>query len=199
MYVHNRGSRWIVRVFQTTCLMKSLLSNNERRSWPLWFLPPRIRVFPRTRVELSSGLTKPCRDRTNEVEEGGPNSNATNECVAEEGFSRTPPAEEAQPDSQTDMEQDLTYVGGMGYARPRGLGTTRGPTRVCAYGKHKKVRPPMLNAGEHRQEASRVRSMTGSLASSQRSSVYKAALLDAQAEIQRALAGLASTRAECNE
>ena len=30
-------------------------------------------------------------------------------------------------------------------------------------------------------------------------SVYKAALLDAQAETQRALAGLASTRAECNE
>ena len=41
--------------------------------------------------------------------------------------------------------------------------------------------------------------MTGSLASSQRSSVYKAALLDAQAETQRALAGLASTRAECNK
>ena len=92
-----------------------------------------------------------CRDRTNEVEEGWPNSNATNEFVAEEGCSRAPPAEEAQPGSQTDVEQDLTYVGGMGYARPRGLGTTRGPTRVCAYGKHKKVRPPMLNAGEHRQ------------------------------------------------
>ena len=140
-----------------------------------------------------------CSDRTNEVEEGWPNSNATNEFVAEEGCSRAPPAKEAQPSSQTDMEQDLTYVGGMGYARPRGLGTTRGPTWVCAYGKHKKVRPPMLNADERRQEASRVRSMTGSLASSQRSSVYKAALLDAQAETQRALAGLASTRAECNE
>ena len=97
------------------------------------------------------------------------------------------------------MELNLTYVGGMSYTRPQGLGTTRGPTRVCAYGKHKKVRPPMLNAGERRQEASRVRSMTGSLASSQRSSVYKTALLDAQAETQRALAGLASTRAECNE
>ena len=57
----------------------------------------------------------------------------------------------------------------------------------------------MLNAGERRQEASRVRNMTGSLASSQRSSVYKTALLDDQAETQRALAGLASTRAECNE
>ena len=140
-----------------------------------------------------------CRDRTNEVEEGLPNSKVTNGLVAEEGCSRAPPTEEVQPGSQTDMEQDLTYVGDMSYARPQGLGTTRGPTRVCAYGKHKKVRPPMLNAGERRQEASRVRSMTGSLASSQRSSVYKAALLDAQAETQRALAGLASTRAECNE
>ena len=131
-----------------------------------------------------------CRDRTNEMEEGWPNSNVTNGFVAEEGCSRAPPTEEAEPGSQTDMDQDLTYVGGMSYTRP---------TRVCAYGKHKKDRPPMLNAGERRQKASRVRSMTGSLASSQRSSVYKAALLDAQAETQRALAGLASTRAECNE
>ena len=140
-----------------------------------------------------------CRDRTNELEEGWPNSNVTNELVAEEGCSRAPPTEEAHPGSQTDMEQVLTYVGGMSYARQQGLGTTRGPTRVCAYGKHKKVRPPMLGAGERRQEASRVRSVTGSLASLQRSSVYKAVLLDAQAETQRALAGLASTRAECNE
>ena len=140
-----------------------------------------------------------CRDRANEVEEGWPNSNATDELVAEEGCSRAPPAGETRLGSQTDMEQDLTYVGGMSYARQRGLGTTRGPTRVCACGKHKKVRPPILQVGEPRQEASRVRSMAGSLASSQRSSVYKAALLDAQAETQRALAGLASTRAECNE
>ena len=140
-----------------------------------------------------------CRDRANEVEEGWPNSNMTDELAAEEGCSRAPPAGERQLGSQTDMEQDLTYVEGMSYARQRGLGTTRGPTRVCAYGKHKKVRPPILQVGEPRQEVSRVRSMTGSLASLQRSSVYKAALLDAQAETQRALAGLASTRAECNE
>ena len=140
-----------------------------------------------------------CRDRTNEMEEGWPNSNVSNGFVAEEGCSRAPPTEGAKPGLQTDMEQNLTYVEGMSYARPQGLRTTRGPTRVCAYGKHKKVRPPVLNAGERRQEASRVRSMTGSLASSQRSSVYKTALLDAQAETQRALAGLASTRAECNE
>ena len=91
-----------------------------------------------------------CRDRTNEVEEGWPNSNVTNELVAEEGCSRAPPTEEVQPGSQTDMEQDLTHVGGMSYARPQGFGTTRGPIRVCAYGMHKKVRPPMLNAGERR-------------------------------------------------
>ena len=87
----------------------------------------------------------------------------------------------------------------MSYARPQGRGIARGPTRVCAYGKHKKVRPPMVNAGQRRPEASRVRSMTDSVSSSQRSSVCKTALLDAQAETQRALAGLASNRAECNE
>ena len=100
---------------------------------------------------------------------------------------------------QATVDHDLTYVGGMGYARPQGHGVARGTTRVCAYGKHKKVRPPMVNAGERCPEASRVRSMAGSVASSQRSSVYKTALLDAQAETQRALAGLASTLAECNE
>ena len=57
----------------------------------------------------------------------------------------------------------------------------------------------MMNAGERHLDAPRPRSVAGSVASSQRSSVYKAALLDAQAETQRALAGLASTRAECNE
>ena len=57
----------------------------------------------------------------------------------------------------------------------------------------------MMNAGERYLDAPRTRSAAGSVASSQRSSVYKAVLLDAQAETQRALAGLASTRAECNE
>ena len=140
-----------------------------------------------------------CRERTNEVEEGWPNSKVTNELAAEERCSRAPLGEEANPSLRATVDQDLTYVGGMSYARPQGHGIARGPTRVCAYGKHKKVRPPMVNAGERRPEASRVRSMTGSVASSQRSSVYKTALLDAQAETQRALAGLASTRAECNE
>ena len=43
------------------------------------------------------------------------------------------------------------------------------------------------------------RSVVGSAVSSQRSSVYKAAVLEAQAETQRAFAGSASTRAECIE
>ena len=97
------------------------------------------------------------------------------------------------------MDQDLTYVENANYSRPKGSGVARGVTRVCAYGKHKRVRPPMMNAGERYLDAPRTRSAAGSVASSQRSSVYKAALLDAQAETQRALAGLASTRAECNE
>ena len=57
----------------------------------------------------------------------------------------------------------------------------------------------MMNVGERYLDAPRTRSAAGSVASSQRSSVYKAALLDVQAETQRALAGLASTRAERNE
>ena len=140
-----------------------------------------------------------CRERTNEAEEGWPNSNMTNDPAAEEGCSRAPLGVEANPRLQATVDQDLTYVGGMGYARPQGHGVARGTTRVCAYGKHKKVRPRMVNAGERRPEASRVRSMTGSVASPQRSSMYKTALLDAQADTQRALAGLASTRAECTE
>ena len=100
---------------------------------------------------------------------------------------------------QVAVDQDLTYVENANYLRPQRSGLARGITRVCAYGKHKRVRPPMMNAGERYLDAPRTRSAAGSVASSQRSSVYKAALLDAQAETQRALAGLASTRAECNE
>ena len=78
-----------------------------------------------------------CRERTNELEEGWPNSNLTNELAAEEGCSRAPLGAEANPSLQATMDQDLTFVGGMSYARSRG----RGIARVCAYGKHKKVRP----------------------------------------------------------
>ena len=140
-----------------------------------------------------------CRERANEAEEEWPNSNVTSEPVAEEGCSRAPLSEETNSRLQVAVDQDLTYVENANYSRPQGSGLARGITRVCAYGKHKRVRPPMMNAGERYLDAPRTRSAAGSVASSQRSSVYKAALLDAQAETQRALAGLASTRAECNE
>ena len=140
-----------------------------------------------------------CRERANEAEEEWPNSNVTNEPVAEEGCSRAPLSEETNSHLQVAVDQDLTYVENANYSRPQGSGLARGITRVCAYGKHKRVRPPMMKAGERYLNAPRTRSGAGSVASSQRSSVYKAALLDAQAETQRALAGLASTRAECNE
>ena len=140
-----------------------------------------------------------CRERTNEAEEKWPNSNITNEHVAEEGCSRAPLSEETNSRLQVAVDQDLNYVGNATYSRPQGSGLARGITRVCAYGKHKRVRPPMMNAGERYLDAPRTRGAARSVASSLRSSVYKAALLDAQAETQRALAGLASTRAECNE
>ena len=139
------------------------------------------------------------RERNSEAEEVWPHSNVTSEPAAEEGFSRAPQGGEASPSPQVTAYQDFTYVGSMGLGRPRGHGIVRGATRVCAYGKHKKIRPPMVNVGEPRPETSQARSVSGSMASSQRSSVYKTALLDAQAETQRALAGIASTRAECNE
>ena len=62
----------MVRVFQTTCLMKSLSNKSERRSWPLWFLPPRIQVFLRIRVEPSSGSTKPAAIEPTKWRRAGP-------------------------------------------------------------------------------------------------------------------------------
>ena len=139
-----------------------------------------------------------CREKTNEAEEELPNSNITNEPVAEEGCSRAPLSEETISRLQVPVDQDLTYVGNANYSGPQGSRLVRVITRVCAYGKHKRVRPPMMNAGERYLDAPRTRSAAGSVASSQRSSVYRAALLDAQAETQRALVGLASTLAGCN-
>ena len=140
-----------------------------------------------------------CRERANEAEEEWPNSNMTNELAAEEGCSRAPLGEKMSSRLQITVDEDLTYTENTTCARTQGSGVTRGNTRVCAYGKHKKVRPPMINVGERQVEVPRTRSVAGSVASSQRSSVYKAAILEAQAETQRALAELASTRAGCND
>ena len=95
------------------------------------------------------------------------------------------------------MLQDPTFTGGMSHVRPQ----NQGAIRPCAHGKHEKVRPPMMNVGDELgvRDMHCARSVVGSAVSSQRSSEYKAAVLEAQAETQRAFAGLASTRAECNE
>ena len=106
--------------------------------------------------------------RRESEDEGWPNSNVTNEPVAEEGCSRAPLGEEESPSLRA-ADQDLTHVGGMSYAKPQWQGVTRGVTRICAYGKHKRVRPPMLSTGERRAETPRARCVAGSVASSQRS------------------------------
>ena len=93
-----------------------------------------------------------CRERTNEAEEEWPNSNVTNELAAEDGCSRAPPGEKMSSRLQITVDEDLTYTENTSCARPQGSGVTRGNTRVCAYGKHKKVRPPMINVGERQVE-----------------------------------------------
>ena len=131
------------------------------------------------------------------------------EAATEEGCSRVPRVPRvphvgaASPSSQSTRSrlQDLTFTGGMNHVRPQ----NQGATRPCAYEKHKKIRPPMMNVGDElgARDMPCARSVVGSAVSSQRSSVYKAAVLETQAETQaetqRAFAGLASTRAECNE
>ena len=107
-----------------------------------------------------------CRERTNEAEEEWPNSNMTNEPAAEGGCSPAPLGEEANSRLQAAVDQDLTYMENTNYPGPQGSGPARGITRVCAYGKHKRVRPPMVNAGERHLESPRTRSVAGSVASS---------------------------------
>ena len=136
--------------------------------------------------------------RRRSEDERWPNSNAI-EAPPEEGSSRAPRVGAGNPSSQStrSMLQDLTFTAGMSYVQTQ----DQGVTRPCANGKHKKVRPPMMNVGDElgARDMPCARSVVGSAVSSQRSSVYKAAVLEAQADTQRAFAGLASTRAECNE
>ena len=87
-------------------------------------------------------VNETCRERANEAEEEWPNSNVTNEPVAEEGCSRAPLSEETNSRLQVAVDQDLTYVENANYSRPQGSGLARGITRVCAYGKHRRGRPP---------------------------------------------------------
>ena len=136
--------------------------------------------------------------RRRSEDEKWPNSNAM-EATIEEGCSRAPRAGAASPSTQStrSLLPDLTIMGGMNHGRPQ----NQGATRTCAYGNHKKIRPPMINAGDELETKNMpcARSVVGSAVSLQRLSVYRAAVLEAQAETQCAFAGLANTRAECNE
>ena len=98
--------------------------------------PPEGSIVSGISRRTEQWVDETCRERTNETEEGWPNSNVTNEPAAEEGRSRAPLGAEADPGPQA-MDQDLTYVGSMAYTRSRGCGIARGPPRVCAYGKQR--------------------------------------------------------------
>ena len=98
--------------------------------------------------------------------------------------------------------ESMTSIGGMNYAKYR-LEASQAKTS----GKQKKVRPPTLcvESELNRDNASSVRDGTISTTSSdglRRFAPWKmprAAMLQAEAEAQRALVRLADTRAECNE
>ena len=129
-----------------------------------------------------------------------PNSNQTAAEVTpvRTGCSGTPKDNDSPASKDTDaILEGMTYVGGINYAKYR-LGACRAKTS----GKQK-TRPPTLCV---RDELAR--NCTTSTTSSRRSSAYRAveeaaaartAMLQAEAEAQRALARLADTRAECNE
>ena len=109
---------------------------------------------------IEQWVDETCRERTNEMEEGWPNSNVTNELAAEEGCSRATLDAEANPGLQATMGQDLTYVGGMGYARSRGCGIARGRSCMClwetqegstAHGECRRAPPRGASCAEHDQ------------------------------------------------
>ena len=103
-------------------------------------------VPPSERSIISEGSRRTDRwERHRSEDERWPNSNVI-EAPAEEGCSRAPLAEAGSPNSQgtRSMMQDLCFAGGMSYVRPQG----QVAARPYAYGKHKKVRPPMMNVGD---------------------------------------------------
>ena len=114
------------------------------------------------------------------------------------GCSGIPKNNDSPASKDTDaILEGMTYVGGMNYAKYR-LEACRAKTS----GK-RRTRPPTLCVQDEL-----ARDGTASTTSSRRSSAYRAveeaaaartAMLQAEAEAQRALARLADTRAECNE
>ena len=136
-----------------------------------------------------------------------PNSNQTAVDVTpvRAGCTGTPKDNDSPASKDTNaILEGMTYVGGMNYAKYR-LEACRAKTS----GKQR-TRPPTLCVQDEltRENASSCRDGTASTTSSRRSSVYRAveeaaaartAMLQAEAEAQRALARLADTRAECIE
>ena len=137
-----------------------------------------------------------------------PNSNKTavDATPLREGRSKAPDEGSSPGSKDTDATlESMTYVGGMNYAKYR-LEASR--TKNLA--KQKKMRLPTFCMQDEldRYNAQSIRDGTTSIASSRKSSAYRAveeaaaartAMLQAEAEAQRALAQLADTRAECNE
>ena len=122
------------------------------------------------------------------------------------GCSRAP-GNDGSPDS-TNTEailDSMTQIGGMNYAKYR-----LEASQTKASGKQKESAPPALCVENELKcnNASSIRDGTISTTSSRRFLAFSAveeaaaartALLQAEAEAQRALAGLADTRAECND
>ena len=136
-----------------------------------------------------------------------PNSNQTalDVTIVRAGCSGTPKDNDnpASKESYAILE-GMTYVGRMNYAKYR-LEACRAKTS----GKQKMRFPALCVQDELiRENASSYRDGTASTTSSRRSLAYRAveeaaaartAMLQAEAEAQRALARLADTRADCNE
>ena len=123
-----------------------------------------------------------------------------------EGCSRAPDDASSLRSKDTDASlENLMYVDGMNNVKYR-----LESSRTKAFGKHKKARPPTLCMQEELagDNAHSIRDVATSIASSRRSSAYRAveeaagpktAMLEAKTEAQRALACLVDTRADCIE
>ena len=121
--------------------MSDVVSIEQQRKEQLAAMAP---ASERSIVSKGSRRTEQWIDdaRRRSEDERWPNSNAM-EAAIEEGCSRTPRVGAASPSRQStqSMLQDLTFTGGMSHVRPQ----NQGATRPCTYGKHKKIRPPMMN------------------------------------------------------
>ena len=140
-----------------------------------------------------------------------PNSNKTNEdevemsCLNATGQFKAPSTASEGTAHTTEVLQQMSYIGGMDYARAR----LQEATAPRASGKGKQVRPPALLAltkttGPHGDSRS---SSPSSKAASARSSAYRAvheaakarkALLDAQIGVKQAASQLSERKARCD-